>query len=353
MFAIIATSANAALAKAVYDSFSPGAIWLDNHGVVINAHGGGILLYRRTYYWFGEHKIAGEAGNVAHVGVHVYSSKDLYNWSDRGIALPISSDPNSEITDGSIIERAKVIYNAPTRKFVMWFHLELKGQGYAAARSGVAIATRPEGPYRYLGSFRPDAGIWPRNVTSADKVAGTLVSRDFASGQMSRDQNLFVDDDGSAYQIFSSEDNSVMDLSKLSSDYTKPAGEYERFVLPINYREAPAMFKHDGKYYLMSSATSGWDPNPADMSVADNIWGPYKSLGNPCIGMDANTTFHSQSTYILPIETKAGTQYIYLGDRWNPTNAIDGRYIWLPLNFVNGSPQIVWKDHWTLKDLGG
>ena len=42
---------------------------------------------KACYYWFGEHKIEGEAGNRAHVGVHVYSSEDLYNWQDRGIAL--------------------------------------------------------------------------------------------------------------------------------------------------------------------------------------------------------------------------------------------------------------------------
>src|SRR5580704_544455 len=74
-------------------SFEPGAVWPDDHGVHINAHGGGILLHHGVYYWFGEHKIAGEAGNVAQVGVHVYSSRDLYNWKDEGIALPVSTDP--------------------------------------------------------------------------------------------------------------------------------------------------------------------------------------------------------------------------------------------------------------------
>lgn len=47
--------------------------------VHINAHGGGILRVGDTYYWFGEHKTEGSAGNLAQVGVHCYSSKDLYN----------------------------------------------------------------------------------------------------------------------------------------------------------------------------------------------------------------------------------------------------------------------------------
>jgi hypothetical protein len=67
-------------------SIKPGEIWPDNNGVHINAHGGGMLELNGTYYWYGEHKIEGEAGNKAHVGVHCYSSKDLLNWKDEGIA---------------------------------------------------------------------------------------------------------------------------------------------------------------------------------------------------------------------------------------------------------------------------
>jgi len=63
-------------------TIKPGAICPDNNGVHINAHGGGILIYNNTYYWFGEHKTAGEAGNKANVGVHVYSSKNLTDWKD-------------------------------------------------------------------------------------------------------------------------------------------------------------------------------------------------------------------------------------------------------------------------------
>jgi hypothetical protein len=43
----------------------------------------------------------------------------------------------------------------------MWFHLELKGRGYNAARFGVAVADRPEGPYEFLYSGRANAGKWP------------------------------------------------------------------------------------------------------------------------------------------------------------------------------------------------
>ncbi len=66
--------------------FVPGELWPDDNGTHINAHGGGVVFSKGVFYWFGEHKIAGQAGNVAHVGVHGYSSTDLYNWKDEGIA---------------------------------------------------------------------------------------------------------------------------------------------------------------------------------------------------------------------------------------------------------------------------
>ena len=70
---------------------------------------------RRRYYWFGEHKTAGEAGNLAQVGVHCYSSENLYDWRDEGIALSVAPEGSgSPIEKGCILERPKVIRNART-----------------------------------------------------------------------------------------------------------------------------------------------------------------------------------------------------------------------------------------------
>ena len=67
------------------DTFRPGALWPDDKGVHINAHGGGLLEHDGVYYWFGEHKVAGEAGNRAQVGVHVYSSRNLTDWRSNAL----------------------------------------------------------------------------------------------------------------------------------------------------------------------------------------------------------------------------------------------------------------------------
>lgn len=141
--------------KAQNLSIRSGELWLDDSGHHINAHGGGIMKYGDTYYWFGEHK--SEHTSDALVGVMCYSSKDLVNWHNCGVALSVTEEPGHDIERGCILERPKVIYNPVTKKFCMWFHLELKGRGYSAARYGVAVADRPEGPYKFLYSQRADA----------------------------------------------------------------------------------------------------------------------------------------------------------------------------------------------------
>ncbi len=353
--------------------FRPGEVWPDNNGVHINAHGGGVLPHDGVYYWFGEHKIAGEAGNAAHVGVHVYSSRDLYNWTDAGIALAVSDDPRSPIARGCILERPKVLFNARTRKFVMWFHLEPKDAGYAGALSGVAVADHVAGPYEFLRCFRPNAGVWPENapaearrllsvqesahVNSLDLPGGPrpyyprhlLFRRDYAGGQMARDMTLFADDDGTAYHIYASEANGTLHISQLTDDFLGPAGRYVR-IFPGRFHEAPALLKWCERYFLFTSHCSGWAPNPARLSVAESLFGPWEELGNPCLGPGEQiaNTFNSQSAFILPVHGKPGA-FIFMADRWNERDAIDGRYIWLPIEFHHGLPMFRWHDRWDLE----
>jgi hypothetical protein len=350
------------------DSFTPGVHWPDNNEVHINAHGGGILSHGNSYYWFGEHKIEGKAGNKAQVGVHCYSSKDLYNWKDEGISLSVSDDSTSLIVKGSIIERPKVIYNASTKQFIMWFHHELKGMGYKAAMTGLAVSEKVTGPYEYLKSVNPNSGEWPTNYPDSMKntdfqmdeikqwseewkhavIEGVFLQRDFEKGQMARDMTLFVDEDGTAYHIHSAEENQTLHISELSDDYLDFTGKYTR-ALEGRSNEAPSIFKKGNKYYLITSGCTGWKPNPARSAVADHPLGPWTELGNPCRGTEEelSTTFLSQSTYILPVLGMEDA-FIYMGDRWMPEDAIDGRYIWLPIDFEDDQPVIRWKNKWSL-----
>jgi len=338
--------------------FAPGEVWLDTDTKPINAHGGGMLYHDGVYYWYGEFK-AGKTylpdcnkswggTRVDVVGVSCYSSTNLYDWKNEGLALSaVTGNTNSDLHPSKALERPKVIYNKGTKQFVMWMHID--SASYAAARSGVAVSDKPTGPFKYLESFRPNAGVWPENVTESDKEPSetNVLARDFAGGQMARDMTVFVDDDGKAYQFYSSEENPVMHVSLLTDDYLRPAGKYARLFIGRSM-EAPTVFKHGGKYYVIASGCSAWAPNAARSAVADNIFGPWTELGNPCVGTDADKTFRSQSTFVLPVEGRADT-FIFMADRWNQWDLPDSRYVWLPLEFSKeGKPVLKWHDRWSL-----
>jgi beta-xylosidase len=296
-------------------SFTPDAIWKDNNGEHINAHGGGILYHNKIYYWYGEKRGASKSQ-----GVNVYSSKDLYNWKYEGVALTPSSDTTSDIADGCLMERPKVIYNKKTKQFVMWVHLELRGKGYSAARAAVAVSKTPVGPFTFLKSFRPN-------------------------GNMSRDMNLFVDNDGAAYHIYSSDENMDLRVARLTDDYLSPTTQDT--VLFRLQREAPALFKKDGFYYLITSGCTGWAPNQASIHKSKSLFGPWTSLGDPMVGPNANITFGGQSTYVLPVPGKKNA-FIYMGDKWNSKDLKDSRYQWLPVQFEGENVKVEWIDNWDL-----
>lgn len=350
------------------DKIYSGAIWPDTDGHHINAHGGGVLYHQGTYYWYGEHKC--DTTSNAMVGITCYSSTDLYHWKNEGTALPVVTDnPDSEIVRGCIMERPKVIYNVRTGMFVMWFHLELKGKGYAAARSAVAVSRNPEGPFRYIRSERINPGILPADMDAHARAVldtldaghytqwwtpdwkkavaqGLFVKRDCPGGQMARDMQLFVDDDGKAYHIYSSEENLTLQIAELSDDYLTHTGRYVR-IAPAGHNEAPALFKYNGQYWMITSGCTGWAPNAARMFSAPSIWGPWTQHPNPCRGPQSEITFGGQSTYVLPLPGRRDA-FIFMADIWRPKRPGDARYIWLPIRFHDGVPYIEWMDSWSL-----
>ena len=295
--------------------------WKDRDGDLINAHGAGILFHKGVYYLFGEIKrgttwrVPGQSWEDYRVpagGISCYSSRDLQQWKYEGVALsPVTGDAGHDLDTGKVIERPKVIYNDKTGQFVMWMHVDAKDYSYS--QSGVAVSDRPEGPYKYLHSVRPN-------------------------GNMSRDMTLFKDEDNKAYLIYSSENNNTMQVCLLSDDYLSPTKTYKR-ILINRRREGPAIFKADGKYWLISSDCTGWSPNAATYAVAPHPLGPWKEYGNPCTGPGADTTYGAQSTFVLPL---AGTKhsFIFMADRWNKLDLERSTYLWLPLTIVNGKPRI-------------
>jgi uncharacterized repeat protein (TIGR02543 family) len=424
-------------------SIKPGEVWLDTQGLPIQAHGGGIMYdeQTKTYYWYGEDKSEKNVGSgyVPATGVHAYSSKDLYNWKDEGIALPVFNnpqlggntlpsgdlplyldensatyqnsgvpfDPNRSITItdrnidytkdmkapvnslskfnspariaelnalyagytntqkqamykdfnwDKVMERPKVVYNQKNNNYVMWWHQDGPIAGsYWTAEGGVAVSNSPTGPFKYLGTFRLP------NVGASNGNEGML-----------RDMTLYVDDDGNpatydkAYLVYASEENATTVIMMLNDDYTDAAKnasgqsvEGVHYVRAFsNYREAPAIFKQNGVYYMITSGQTGWSPNPATYHVSTNgMFGPWTDKGDPCVNDWRRSTFISQSTHVLPYRDGNGevvpNKFIFIGDRWNADNLTDSRYVWLPLdvNTQNQSVAINWYDEWNMSLL--
>jgi hypothetical protein len=138
----------------------------------------------------------------------------------------------------------------------MWMHVD--SETYTYSQAGVAVSDYPTGPFRYLGSVKPN-------------------------GNTARDLTLFKDDDEKAYLVFASELNETMHLNLLADDYLAPTRQEKR-ILVNKEREAPAIFKHQDKYYLITSACTGWSPNPATYAVTDHPFGNWQQAGNPCVG---------------------------------------------------------------------
>ncbi len=298
-------------------NFRPGAPWPDTDGVHIDAHGGAILYENHTFYWFGElHK----GGRRRLPVVSVYTSTDLYHWKNGGAVLTRSTDTNSDFRVGCIVERPKVLHNLKTGKYVMWLHLEFAGRGYDAARVAVAVSDTVTGPYQYVNNFRPN-------------------------GNMSRDMNLFLDEDGKAYEIYAARDNYDMRICQLSDDFL--SATTNDVLIASDHREGPAPFKYHGRYYLITSACTGFTPNEANYYTADRLMGPWTAHSNPCVGPKAETTFDGQSTFVLPVPGKPGA-FIFMADLWKPRDLKNSGHIWLPIRIRGDQLTITWQDQWNL-----
>lgn len=332
-----------------------GGEWVDMDGNRINCHGGNIIKSDSLYYWYGEHRPGFDANYQK--GISCYSSKDLKNWKNEGIVLSVSEDTTSVLAKGGIMERPKAVYCPKTGKYVLWFHHELRGQGYGAAHAAVAESDNPTGPFKLIRSSRVNPGKYPVNFTKENKngkekiqdfkdwwtpewrkavINGMFTRRDYKGGQMSRDMTIFVDDDGKAYHIYSSEENATLHIAELTDDFTDHTDKYIR-IFPTGLKEAPVMFKHGGKYWMVTSGCTGWAPNKAQLLYADEIMGEWKELPSPCIGEKWETTFEGQGAFPLTVDG----QIYFVADIWHPKQLADSRTLILPVLFdANDVPVI-------------
>lgn len=349
-----------------YTSIRPGQVWLDTKGERIQAHGGSIMYLDGLYYWYGENKekTTGE-NDIWHWGVRCYTSKDLYNWEDKGLIIPPEPEnPASSLHPSSQMDRPHIIYNQSTRKFVAWLKIMHRD---GTQTETVMTADHILGPYTKVRE-----GLKPLNMSAGDF-------------------DLAVAPDGKAYYYFERVHSETI-CADLTADYTDVTGYYSTHfphTQPPYVREATAHCLRKGKHYLITSGTTGYLPNPSEVAVADTWHGPYRVLGNPHPGDESNTSFHSQISSIFKVPGKKDL-YIACGDRWLPQymdlkyedykktfqrifdperfgpepeenrndnledagmrNTSIADYVWLPLRFEDDMVYIDWMDEWRIED---
>lgn len=277
----------------------PGELWPDKSGNHIQAHGGGITKIGKTYYWYGEERRQGLDSNKRYVSC--YASKDLRNWEFKGDVLQLNDPEN--LGRNWVCERPKVFYNAKTKKYVMYLHLD--NSTYKLARVAVCVSDKPDGNYTYIKSFRP-------------------------LGQESRDIGQFIDDDGQAYLIFEDRPNGFH-IAKLSDDYM----DVEKEVCLVKMKlEGGAVVHYNGLYYAIGSALTGWNPNPNKYATATSLAGPWSEFKD--IAPPETKTYGSQSTLMLKVTGTKKTTVIFMADIWKPRTQWDSRYLWMPLEIGDG-----------------
>eukprot|EP00966_Prymnesium_polylepis_P284522 6573397-Prymnesium_polylepis.1 len=144
------------------------AHWMDTDGNRIEAHAAGMLRspLDGRWYWYGESaKSAVEVEDEDSLwdhGVNCYSAAEIGGpWRSEGRALDQLDVRIDDLEPPFIIERPKVLFNALTRQFVMWFHLDrnMDGEGerwYQLKNVGVATSGTATGPFIFSHAMQPD-----------------------------------------------------------------------------------------------------------------------------------------------------------------------------------------------------
>ena len=353
------------------DCIRPGQPWYDTNGKRIQAHGAQLWYENGTYYWIGENKefTTGE-DDIWTWGIRLYSSKDLYNWTDEGLIVPAEPDNKDSIFHPSRhLDRPHLLYNKETKKYVLW--LKYCDDSHYA----VLTADNLKGPYTVVNE------------------------RYFPYGVLCGDYDLYADEEGQGYLYFEVNHTDVW-AAKLNREYTAVEGEHSVIysgMKPPLMREAVTHFKRNGKHYIVTSGMTGYRPNPSEVAISDDPLTGYTVQGDPCVNDKSNTTFHSQISSVFQIPGR--DLYIAIADRWMPElndwtytgdmrpdpvtmqrilakikelgldpakdheaaakiamNLMDQRntsvadYVWLPITFEGDTAKLYWQDSWKIED---
>jgi hypothetical protein len=315
-------------------------LWLDRQGEPIQGHMGGILVDGGKYYmlgsdWRGKPMPGFPMGWPKSVGFTAYSSPDLMNWTYHGNSCQPGSDPKIPIYNYAYgVGRVRLLHAAGTGKFVALFqvvapdsfgnvlHCEMNA-------TAVAVADRPEGPYRWHGILQ----------CNGQPVQGS-------------DTAVFTEDDGRQYLITALAGDTGWNVSDCVYQLAPDCLSAVKFKRLGTGGEAPAIFKHEGVYYLLHSHLTGLNTNENFYHTATNLWGPWQAKGKIAQGEHAANTFLTQTMDVVPVPGKKGA-FIWIGDSIRNNVEPNTRTVWLPVTIKRpGEMEIRWRDAWDLSVFG-
>ena len=213
----------------------------------------------------------------------LYSSTDMVNWTFRGI--PLSTETFSWAKQGDNAWASQAI----ERDGKWYWYVAAEDESKGLHGIGVAVAEKPEGPYR-------------------DAIGKPLIPGEW--GYI--DPSVFVDDDGQAYLFWG---NNGLWYVKLGNDMVSTSGDiikvdvddekafgpkvmkYDWKInkehLMTGYEEGPWLYKRDGIYYLEYAA--GGVPEHLAYSTAESIDGPWTYRGRIMDEAEGSFTIHGGS----------------------------------------------------------
>jgi autotransporter-associated beta strand protein len=301
---------------------SADTVWRDTAGRVIINQCGSILQVGDTLYWYGWNKNSKV--------VRVYSSKTLSSDSWKREATLIN--------DGGFHGRPDVIYNPTTGKYVMIVKFSS-----SIGRDGLQYMTAnsPTGPFT--------------TQLQEHKVING------GDGVDMGDKGLYQDDDPArtAYLLCTTDDggnvNGTTKIVRLKPDYIGQEEVIQSWTVTSGRREAQAIVKRNGVYYLTSSATAGWSSSLTRYKAATSIGGTWSALADVQTIPTSADSFNTQHDFVLKIVGTAATTYLYAGDRWSDDTGIGyGYHAWYPLTFDSeGVPRIHGDDLWSIDPVTG